>query len=158
MRAPLALPPLLGYFLVAVILGVVLLPLLISLSRYFRPSPLKERQTVEKPQDSAPVKHPWQVDLSACRQLVQQGRLIEAFAALHRATLLQLEQHFNLRLEHNTTNWEYVRALASRPEISAVLAEVTRAAEQAVLGKDPPAAALYWNLEQRVMQMRGAAQ
>ncbi len=149
----LTLPPILGYILVGIIFAAVLIPLLLSLRKHLPVSPPRALVVPQDPGETAPDVRPWRVDLSECRGLAQQGRLIEAFAALHRLTLLQLEQSFGLRLEHNTTNWEYVRRLASRPETSALLAEVTRAAEQSVLGNSPPPAERYQILEQQVMEM-----
>ncbi len=153
----LTLPSLLGYILVGIIFAAVLIPLLLSLRKHLPVSPPRAQVVSEDPGEIAPVVRPWRVDLSECRRLAQQGRLSEAFAALHRLTLLQLEQSFGLRLEHNTTNWEYVRRLASRPETSALLAEVTRAAEQSVLGNRPPPVERYQILEQQVIEMGGAS-
>jgi hypothetical protein len=95
---------------------------------------------------------PWVVDLSECRRLLAQGKLAEAFAALHRLTLLGLSRLRHLTLDETTTNWEYVRRLVSKPQLRDVLSKVTLAAEQSVLGKSPPGAAQYETLEQLVLQ------
>lgn len=152
---PLSLPPALGYILVGIVFAAVLIPLLLSLRRHLPVTPIRGAVDPEEPEVTPAVQRTWRVDLSECRGLAEQGRLAEAFAALHRLTLLQLESSIALRLERNTTNWEYVRRLASRPETSELLAEVTRAAEQSVLGNRPPTAELYWQLDGQVEQIGG---
>lgn len=149
------LPPWLGYLLVSVILAGMLIPLVLTLRRSFRQVSQK-RVTADDDADEDTAderaRQPWVVDLSQCRYLIEQGRLPEAFAALHRLTLLGLEQGHHLTLDGATTNWEYVRRLASKPQLRDALAAVTRAAEQSVLGQRPPALEQYRSLERMVLE------
>jgi hypothetical protein len=57
-----------------------------------------------------------------------------------------------LSLNDTTTNWEYVRRLSSKPALKEALSAVTRAAEQAVLGHNPPGVDRYEKLEQLVLE------
>lgn len=161
-RAP-RMPAWLGYLLIGVILAAMLIPLFFVLKNSFsdardtRPAP--EDEDDEEGDTIVEARQPWVVDLSECRRLVEQGRLAEAFASLHRLTLLGLERMRQLILDETTTNWEYVRRLISRPELRQVLSAVTLAAERSVLGQSPPGVERYHELERMVREQvkEGAA-
>jgi hypothetical protein len=155
---PVALPSMpawLGYTILGIIVAGMLIPLIWMFRNSYRDSAAgkkkqQDQQDQEEPDQDGP-RPPWRVDLSACRKLLQQGRLAEAFAALHRLTLLGLERLQALTLNETTTNWEYVRTLVGQPRVCEALAAVTLAAEQSVLGQTPPGAARYHELEQLVL-------
>ncbi len=152
----LSMPSWLGYLLFGVIIAAMLIPLIFVLRNSYRDKanqPLQADVELEEPR--APTEAalgPWFVDLSECRRLFEQGRLTEAFASLHRLTLLNLEQGRHLTLTETTTNWEYVRRLVSKPALREALSRVTLAAEQSVLGQSPPGPEVYEQLERLVIQ------
>jgi hypothetical protein len=148
-----AMPAAIGYVLIALIIVAMLIPIYFALrSSYRDPAARAEPEAEDEPERSAErPREAWQVDLSEARRLLQQGRVAEAFAALHRATLLTLERSAHLTLDEATTNWEYVRRLASKPELRATLSAVTLAAEQSVLGRSPPDATHFMKLEQLLL-------
>ena len=153
-RAP-RMPAWLGYLMIGLISAAMLVPLFLVLRNSFASEKRADRPPEEEPEEqqaAAPTRGPWVVDLSECRRLVQQGRLAEAFAALHRLTLLGLQRMRQLTLDQTTTNWEYVRRLISRSELKQVLGGVTLAAEQSVLGHKPPGVERYEELERVVLQ------
>jgi hypothetical protein len=154
-RAP-RMPAWLGYLLIGVILAAMLIPLILVLRNSFSDSrderPQLDDEDEEEGDTIVDARQPWVVDLSECRRLVQQGRLAEAFASLHRLTLLGLERMRHLTLEESVTNWEYVRRLISRPELKQMLAAVTLAAERSVLGDSPPGVERYQELERMVLR------
>jgi hypothetical protein len=150
-----AMPPFLGYLLLGVIIVAMLVPLYFALRRSY-PSQDTAGQAAAEDEDepgAEPTRQPWRVDISEARRLYDQGKLPEAFAALHRATLLALEQARQLSLDETVTNWEYVRRLSSKPELRDTLSAVTLAAEQSVLGKRPPDGSHFMTLEQRLLGM-----
>jgi hypothetical protein len=149
-----AMPAVVGYVLIALIIVAMLIPLYFALrSSYRAPTAGAEPEAEDEPEPGAACpREAWQVDLSEARRLLQQGRVAEAFAALHRATLLALERSAHLTLDEATTNWEYVRRLASKPDLRATLSAVTLAAEQSVLGKSPPDGAQFMRLEQQLLE------
>ncbi|MCC6749342.1 MAG: DUF4129 domain-containing protein [Deltaproteobacteria bacterium] len=148
------LPAGLGYVLIAVIIAAMLVPLILALRGSFREEPRPEEVPPEEEADeaAAPARRgPWSVDLSDCRRLVAEGRVAEACAALHRLCLLSLERAGHLALEPSITNWEYVRRLKDAPSLGQLLAELTRVAEAAVLGRRTPERADYDRLEALVV-------
>ena len=156
-RAQSPRPPVwVGYVLILATLAGMLVPLFFVLKNSFtrdlaRPRP-EEEEAGPGPRDDGPRRRePWLVDPKMCRGLLSQGRLPEAFAALHRLTLLGLQRARHLTLDETTTNWEYVRRLASRPRLMELLTGVTRAAEQSVLGQSPPSVEEYARLEAEVL-------
>lgn len=153
-RAP-KMPAWLGYLLIGVILAAMLIPLFLVLKNSFSDARAEKAKPEEEEEEEGDTlveaRGPWVVDLSECRRLVEQGRVAEAFAALHRLTLLGLERMRHLTLDETTTNWEYVRRLISRPELKQVLSAVTLAAERSVLGHDPPGVERYRELERMVL-------
>jgi len=155
-RAP-AMPPFLGYLLVILVLAATLVPVYFALrSSYRSGSAAASAPEPEEPRpNGTPTRGPWLVDLEECRRLVAAGRVTEAFAALHRATLLALARQSLLTLEDSSTNWEYVRRLTSKPALRQMLAAVTLAAEQSVLGKRPPERDHYFALERQVLEVTG---
>jgi hypothetical protein len=155
-----AMPPFLGYLLVGLVLVAMLIPVYYALRSSFRDVPrVAAAPEEESAAAAAPASAgPWIVDLSECRRLIEAGKLAEGFAALHRLTLLALEKNRQLTLEETTTNWEYVRRLASKPALRAMLSGVTLAAEESVLGKRPPGREHYFALERGVLDgTRGEA-
>ncbi len=148
-----AMPPFLGYLLIGIVIVAMLIPLYYALRSSYRDAPkaVAAAEEEEAAAASEAPSGPWRVDLSECRRLLEAGRLAEAFAALHRLTLLALEQRHQLTLDESTTNWEYVRRLASKPALKQMLAGVTLAAEESVLGKRPPDRHVYLTLEQQVL-------
>lgn len=153
--SPMRTPAWLGYLLVGVILAAMLVPLVILLVRggfsEEASSPPAEEEDDEEAEEAGVQRGPWRVDLTHCRELLREGKLAEAFAALHRMTLLALERGQHLTLDEATTNWEYVRRLVSKPSLKQMLGAVTLAAEQSVLGKRPPGVDHYESLERRVL-------
>jgi hypothetical protein len=155
-RSTPAMPRVLGYVLLGLVLLGMLLPLVYALRSGYRPTPGVAQTPVEEERPcTTPGRAPWRVDLRQCRHLVEQGRLPEAFAALHRVTLVTLQQADHLTLEETTTNWEYVRRLSSKPDLRQTLAAVTLAAEQSVLGQSPPDKDHYFLLEREVQGLTG---
>jgi len=154
-RAP-RMPAWLGYFMIIAILAAMLVPLFFVLKNSFAGDTTRRSdEEDEEDEEEGPTevrRGPWVVDLSECRRLLAQGKLAEAFASLHRLTLLGLSRLRHLTLDETTTNWEYVRRLVSKPQLRDVLSKVTLAAEQSVLGRSPPGAARYEALEQLVLQ------
>lgn len=149
-----AMPPFLGYLLIGIVVVAMLIPLYYALRSSYRDAP-KAVAAAEEEEAASPAAvqtGPWRVDLSECRRLLEAGRLAEAFAALHRVTLCALEKNHHLTLDETTTNWEYVRRLASKPALKQTLASVTLAAEESVLGKRPPDRARYLGLERQVLE------
>jgi hypothetical protein len=149
------MPAWLGYMLIGVILAAMLIPLFLVLKNSFSDARTEKAKPEEEEEEEGDTlvatRGPWVVDLSECRRLVEQGRVAEAFASLHRLTLLGLERMQHLTLDETTTNWEYVRRLISRPELKQVLAAVTLAAERSVLGQNPPGVERYRELESMVL-------
>jgi hypothetical protein len=150
--SPNAAPSFLAYLLVGIVLLLVLWPLYAALRGTLRRTapPVTAEPEPTAPTSKSTAPSPWRVDLGSCRQLISAGQLAEAYAALHRFTLLGLAAGQWLVLDESTTNWEYVRLLQAHLPLQEVLASVTLAAEQAVLGKIPPPVDHYWLLEQRV--------
>jgi hypothetical protein len=149
-----AMPPFLGYLLIGIVVIAMLVPLYYALRSSYRDAP-KAVAAAEEEEAASPAAAqagPWRVDLSECRRLLEAGRLAEAFAALHRVTLIALEKNHHLTLDEATTNWEYVRRLASKPALKQTLAGVTLAAEESVLGKRPPDRSRYLGLERQVLE------
>ena len=149
-----AMPPFLGYLLLGVIIAAMLVPLYYALRSSYSSKDTAGQASAEDEDEpeAAPERQAWRVDLSEARRLYDQGKLPEAFAALHRATLLTLERARQITLDDTVTNWEYVRRLSSKPELRATLGAVTLAAEQSVLGKRPPEASHFLQLEQRLLR------
>jgi hypothetical protein len=149
-----AMPPFLGYLLLGVIIVAMLVPLYYALRRSYssRDTAGQAAAEDEAEPEAEPDRQAWRVDLSEARRLYDQGKLPEAFAALHRATLLTLERARQLTLDDTVTNWEYVRRLSSKPDLRATLSAVTLAAEQSVLGKRPPEGRHFLELEQRLLR------
>ena len=154
-RAP-RMPAWLGYLMIGLILAAMLVPLLLVLRNSFtsegRTELPEEEEEEEEGDTEVDERGPWVVEVSECRRLLEQGRVAEAFASLHRLTLLGLERMRQLTLDETTTNWEYVRRLISKPQLKQVLAAVTLAAEQSVLGHRPPGVEQYRALEQMVLE------
>ena len=153
------MPPFLGYLLIAIVVIAMLIPLYYALRSSYRDAP-KAVAAAEEAEAEAPAAAqvgPWRVDLSECRRLLEAGRLAEAFAALHRLTLIAFEKNNQLTIDETTTNWEYVRRLSSKPSLKQTLAGVTLAAEESVLGKRPPDKERYLSLERQVIDATGAA-
>lgn len=151
--APPALPPALGYVLIGVVLVAMLLPILLALRGRHDPTPEGgfEQEDAAEDEVSTP-REPWEVNLAACRRLLAAGQLAEAFAGLHRLTLLALQQAGVLVLDSTSTNWDYVRRLISRPPERTLLSQVTIAAESAVLGQRPPDASRFDELERSLRE------
>lgn len=150
-RTQIEMPPFLGYLLVGIVFAAMLVPLILALRSGYRDvRAASDEEEAPPPEEGGPTRGPWRVDLADCQRLFAAGKLVEAFAALHRATLLALERRGHLALDGATTNWAYVRRLASHPELRRVLAAVTEAAERAVLGGHTPDAARFRELEQLV--------
>jgi len=146
-----------GYLVVGAMVAAMVVPLILILVASFRDRDPRRDQEIEGPEgpDAGAVEEqlgPWQVDLSGCRRLMAQGRLAEAMAALHRLTLQALEEANYIALDGTTTNWEFVRQLDSSPGLRRILAQITLAAEQAVLGRNPPEPERYTDLERLVVQ------
>ena len=150
------MPAWLGYLLIGLILAAMLIPLIFVLKNSFSDPrdrrPVQDEEYEEEGDTLVDARPAWVVDLSECRRLVQQGRLAEAFASLHRLTLLGLERMSQLMLDETTTNWEYVRRLISKPELRQMLSSVTLAAERSVLGQSPPGVERYQELERMVLE------
>jgi len=145
------LPSWLGYLLLALVIAAMLVPLLLALRGALgrqRGDGLEDLAAEDEP----PPFEAWGVTLADCRALVVRGELAAACAGLHRLALLELERRGQLQLARTTTNWEYVRRLASRPALRQLLAELTEAAERAVLARRPPPEERYRQLEQRLLQ------
>lgn len=154
--APPMLPPILGYVLIGVVLLAMLLPIILALRGRDDQIAVAVAEEQEQEQEtSAPPREAWEVSFAECRRLLLAGRLAEAFASLHRLTLLSLQAAEALELDATSTNWDYVRRLVGRPAERALLSEVTIAAESAVLGKHPPDAARFDHLEQLLRQHGG---
>jgi hypothetical protein len=153
---PPSLPSGLGYALIIIVVLAMLVPLLFALFGKRRAPEMKTGDVgPSMPSDEGVVVAAssfWLVDLSHCRQLMAAGKVVEAFAALHRAALLGLSKRGDLQLESTTTNWEYVRALTSKPSLRQLLSEVTIAAESSVLGKEPPGEQRFDELASMVEQ------
>jgi hypothetical protein len=148
------MPRAVAIVLVVIIALVMLVPLAFALRRSLRdaerrPAAVEEEERAS-PAAAAPA--PWRADLEGCRRLVAEGRLAEAYAGLHRVTLLELERARLITLDPRTTNWEHVRRLSSRLELRELLSEVTTAAEESVLGARPPAPERYAALERLVLE------
>jgi hypothetical protein len=154
-----SMPPFLGYLLIAITTIAMLIPLYYALRSSYRDAPraVAAAEEAETPSAAPSREGPWTVDLSECRRLIEAGKLAEAFAALHRLTLLAYQRNHQLTLDETTTNWEYVRRLASKPALRQTLSGVTLAAEQSVLGKRPPDKERYLGLERQVIETTGAA-
>lgn len=153
--APAAVPPFLGYLLIGIVLAAMLVPLFLMLRNSYREARSAEEPIEEEPEEADTIageRQVWRVDVGEARRLFQEGRIPEAYAALHRVTLLTLDGAGLIRLDETTTNWEYVRKLSARPEMRQVLAAVTEAAERSVLGRRPPDAARYQQLEGLVVE------
>jgi len=150
-----SMPPIVGYILLGAILLALIVPLAFSLrSAWARGQGLATAEPeIEEEEEAAPERTPWRVDLDECRRLMSEGRVVEAFASLHRATLLALQREGRLTLDESSTNWEYVRRLSPDVTLSRTLASVTHAAEDAVLGERPPPADQYWELERQVLAL-----
>jgi hypothetical protein len=157
-RAP-ALPPALGYILIGVVVIAMLVPLILALRAGYRDTPtIAEAQALDDEQPEAvEVRGPWEVSLERCRALLREGRLAEAFGALHRVTLVALEREGLLTLDATITNWQYVTRLISKPPLRELLAEVTIAAERSVLGHKPPPASRFDELERLLRERLGSA-
>ncbi len=161
-RAP-SLPPMLGYLLIAVVVIAMLVPLVLALRSGYHAAP--SEQAAESPDEGeqleAELCGPWEVSLEHCRRLLHEGKLVEAFGALHRVTLVALERQGHLSLDTTTTNWQYVTRLLSKPPLRELLAEVTIAAERSVLGHKPPPSSRFDELEgllrDRLLDARGRA-
>jgi hypothetical protein len=149
-----AMPAFLGYLLIAIVVIAMLVPLYFALRSSYRDAPkaIADAEEAEAPSASESPRGPWSVDLSECRKLIEAGKLAEAFAALHRLTLLAYQQNQVLSLDETTTNWEYVRRLVSKPALRQTLSGVTLAAEQSVLGRRPPDKERYLSLERQVIE------
>ena len=138
---PPSLPPALGWILIAIVVIGMLVPLVLALRSGYRdvaPTVQETGADREDDDDTPDASAPWQVSLARCRKLVAEGKLAEAYGALHRLTLVALEGAGHLSLEASITNWQYVSRLISKPPLREVLAEVTIAAERSVLGHQPP--------------------
>jgi len=153
-----SMPPFLGYLLIAIVVIAMLIPLYFALRSSYQDAPKAVAEAEEEESAGATEERagPWVVDLSECRRLSEAGRLAEAFAALHRLTLLALERGHHLTVDETTTNWEYVRRLASKPTLKQMLSGVTLAAEESVLGKRPPDRERYLSLERQVIEATGS--
>ena len=151
----LQVPSFLGYLLLGVLFAAMLVPLILALRSGYREVPDSggDQQPDEAlPSDSDGPRAPWRVDLSDCQRLLAAGQLAAAFAALHRLTLLGLQQRGHLTLDESTTNWAYVRRLASKPSLRRMLAQVTEAAERSVLSRRTPDIGRYRELERQVLE------
>lgn len=151
---PAAIPAWLGYVLIGAVVVSLLVFVFLGMRQGRRdvqalPSILDEE---EEGDPTEALYRPWRVTLEECCQLASEGKLIAAFAALHRLTLLALQERGDLRLEKTTTNWQYVRRLTSRPKLRRLLSEVTIAAERSVLGEHQLTEAEFQGLQRRVQQ------
>lgn len=153
---PPALPPFLGWLLIGLVVVAMLVPLILALRNSYRDVAQTPEEVTPGDEDDAEAgatpAGPWHVSLDECRRLAGEGRLAEAYASLHRLTLIALERAGHLSLEATITNWEYVRRLISRPPLRELLAEVTLAAERSVLGHSPPGSARFAELLRLVVQ------
>lgn len=146
-----------AYMVTGAIVAAMVVPLIMILVASFRSRNPGEYQGGELPEEKEtdsvedPL-GPWHVDLSICRRLMEQGRAAEALAALHRLILEALEEANYIALDGTTTNWEFVQQLDSSPGLRRILAQITLAAEQAVLGQSPPERSRYMDLERLVIQ------
>ena len=152
-RAP-ALPPILGWILIGIVVLGMVVPLVLALRSGIKDATPSAAADPEGEEDGATLvdaSSPWRVSLDRCRRLVAEGRLGEAYGALHRLTLVALQHEGHLNLEATITNWQYVSRLLSKPSLRELLSAVTIAAERSVFGHQPPGPGRYRELEKMLI-------
>lgn len=159
LKAP-QLPPMLGWVLLAVVILAILIPIvwmvINSYKAHYPEEEKVEHKAIEEDDDHRELieeeKPLWEVSLAECRKAFNEGRLVEAFAALHRLALIVLDDKGYLQLDVHKTNWDYVRQLSSRPIYRILLSSLTIAAESSVLGEKPPQPEHYHELEAQLIK------
>jgi hypothetical protein len=156
--APLSMPPWLGWALIALVVGMLLVFIVIGIANNKKQdqgdrdqlgSAADEDERAQPPLPNGP----WAITLTVARQLLAQGKRAEAFAALHRVALIALAQQSMLQLNPKATNWDYVRRLAGKPSLRRMLSELTIAAERSVLGEQPPNEAQFDKLAEELVTL-----
>ncbi len=151
---PPALPPILGWILIGIVVLGMVVPLVLALRSGIKDATPPAAADPEGEEDGAIVvdtSSPWRVSLDRCRRLVAEGRLGEAYGALHRLTLIALQHEGHLSLDATITNWQYVSRLLSKPSLRELLSAVTIAAERSVFGHQPPGPGRYRELEKMLI-------
>lgn len=145
----------LNYILIVIILAVMLIPLYYAAKKEsLAPIDLalsnKNDFKLETDVLEDKTLPSWPRDLEECNHLMEQKFSVRAYAGLHHLLLSALAQYQFINLNPCYSNGDYQNQLARVTNLNVLLAEVTKAAEQAVWGRKPPASDLYWILQKQV--------
>jgi hypothetical protein len=92
---------------------------------------------------------------AAARAAADAGRWREAALALYQAVLRRLAQEGAVRFDPSRTPGEYRRELRSHPQLGDRVDRFVRAFERAAFGRSDADAAMYAELRQLAMELRG---